>query len=515
MNIDRRNFIRGTAVLGAMGVAGALAGCSAPKNAADAAPQSAEPVADATVQADIVIVGAGMSGLAAAVQAGIDGDKTIVLESTATVGGSGFGVEGIFGWNTKMQQELGLEFDKNLVLRSELAAANYGTDGALWEILIDDSASNIDWLVDQGVTFSGLVDAYEVRGTAGIVPSMHWFEEGIAKVGYVPAMQKRCEELGVQIVTGARATALAMEDGAVKGVYAETSQGLVKYEAGAVLIASGGWTTDETLLAKHGIDPTCLLNANTSDQNGDGIKMAVDAGAREFLRPCIEGVTTLPGLNADRDTLAAALGLAFTPVWVNQDAKRFTNEDCGEVNFELPVTTIVAQRASYMIFTRAIAEERLRSLEADIDALDAWFAKSPDMAWRGRSIAELAAAAGLDPDALTSTIEEYNGFCRQQSDTTFGKKPEYLTEITGDELYMARIWIHADTTIGGIVTDKDARVLSEEGEPIEGLYAVGVAGCMLYRDGYPIDVCATACQNSINSGRKAALHAHERLGSAS
>lgn len=466
---------------------------------------------DKTMQADIVVIGAGMSGLAAAVQAGINGDHVIVLESTNTVGGSGFGVEGIFGWNTKMQQEQGISFDKGLVIRSELESANFGTDGALWNRLIEDSSDNIDWLVEQGVTFSGLIDAYEVRGTGGIVPSMHWFEEGIASVGYVPPMQKRCEELGAEITTKAKATMLATSEGKVCGVYAETADGILKVEAGAVIIASGGWTTNENMLAKHNLDSSCILNNNVSDQDGSGLEMALSVGAKGFLRPCIEGVTTLPELNCDRDAVATALGLGFTPVWVNQDAKRFSNEDCGVVNFEQPVTTVMGQRAVYIVYTRDMAIKRLEELEFDTGEFDAWIEKKPSMTWSGSTPAEIAEAAGLDPEIFTATIEEYNEFCRQKCDTTFGKDPAYLAELSGETLYLSRMWIHVDVTIGGITTDADARVLDTNNEAIGGLYATGVAGCMLYRDVYPIDVCATACQNSINSGRKAALHAHGYL----
>ena len=510
MDIDRRAFLRGTVLLGAAGAAGALAGC-APKSPADTAASTKEQVADKTVQTDIVVIGAGMSGLAAAVQAGIEGDRVVVLESTPNIGGSGFGVEGIFGWNTQMQKELGLSFDKSLVLRSELASANYGADGALWESLVDDSSENIDWLLEQGVTFSGLVDAYEVKGTSGIVPSMHWFEDGIAKVGYVPAMQRRCEELGVEIITEARASALAMQDGTAVGAYAETKDGMVKFEAQAVIIASGGWQEDEDLLVKHGFDPECIINANVSDHDGSGLKMALEAGAKEFMRPCVEGVTSLPELSFDRDVLAQALGLGNSSVWVNQDAKRFTNEDSNAVNFELPVTTILNQRQAYTLFTRSIAEEALAQFDAGLDKLDEWIARGPSTTWMAESIPELAEAAGLDPEALQQTVDDYNGFCAQGIDSTFGKDPSLLKRLDKGPFYLARIWLAVDTTIGGITTDKDGRVLDTSWQPISGLYAIGVAGCMLYRDVYPIDVCATACQNSINSGRKAALHAHANL----
>lgn len=514
MDIDRRDFLRGAVAVGALGAANALAGCAAPKPRGDAESQASDDakiVADKTVSTDVVIIGAGMSGLAAAVQAGIAGDSVVLLESTSTVGGSGFGVEGIFGWNTAMQQELGIEFDKNLVLRSELESANYGADGALWESMVDDSAANIEWLIDQGVTFSGRVDAYEVRGTSGIVPSMHWFEEGIAKVGYVPAMQARCKELGVEIFTDMRATTLSVGGTAIDGVFAESSEGITKFEARAVIIASGSWQSDKNMLVKHGFDPDFTINMNVSDQDGSGLKMALEVGAKEFNRPCVEGVTGLPELSFDRDVLVQALGLGNTCVWVNRDGRRFTNEDSCSVNFELPVTTVLNQREAYTLFTRSIAETALEEFGADTSELDAWIERSPEGVWTADSIAALAEAAGMDGDALQFTVDQYNEFCRQKSDASFGKDPALLVEIAAGPFYLARISIAVDTVIGGITTDKDARVLNAEWEAIPGLYAVGVSGCMLYRDVYPIDVCATACQNSINSGRKAALHAHNYI----
>ena len=514
--MDRRDFLRGAALVGTAGAATTLFGCGQPQTAkgakADGADAAAsEPTPDSMEQCDIVIVGAGMSGLSAAVQAGLNGDKVVMLESTANVGGSGFGVEGIFGWNTKMQQEQGISFDKSLVLKSELASSNYGADGALWEELVDASAENIDWLVEQGVTFSGLVDAYEVKGTSGIVPSMHWFEEGIAAVGYVPAMQKRCEELGVDIRTETRAIALAMDGETVRGVYAEAADGIVKFESKAVIIASGSWQSDEDMLVKYGFDPLFTINANVSDQDGSGFRMAMSAGGKEFTRPCVEGVTGLPGLSFDHSVLVQALGLGNACVWLNDEGRRFTNEDSNAVNFELPVTTILNQRKAYTLFTRGIAEAALREFGADSAELDQWAQGGIDGVWTGGGIAELAEAAGINADVLQATVDEYNEFCRQGADASFGKDPSLLVEIADGPFYLARISIAVDVVIGGITTDRDYRVVDSAWNPIDGLYAVGVSGCMLYRDVYPIDVCATACQNSIHSGRRAAMHAHDSI----
>lgn len=134
---------------------------------------------DQEMETDFLIIGAGISGLAAAVQAAELGLKTTVLEKMPFVAGNGGGVEGIFGINTKMQKAAGIHANKEEIIAREAELGQYRVDGSFWVDLVNNSADNIDWLVDHGVQLTS-VDDY--HGTCQF-PTFHWYKGGFASVG--------------------------------------------------------------------------------------------------------------------------------------------------------------------------------------------------------------------------------------------------------------------------------------------------------------------------------------------
>ena len=129
--------------------------------------------------------------------------------------------------------------------------------------------------------------------------------------------------------------------------------------------------------------------------------------------------------------------------------------------------------------------------------------------YRCDTIRELAACYDLDADALESFVEDYNRMCAEGKDEFFGKSPEYMQPIENGPFYIARpIWV-VFCVVGGIATNRDTQVVREQFVPIDGLYAIGNDGCMLYRNIYTIDTPGTCSGWGIASGRKAVDHAYE------
>ena len=504
-NMNRRQFLT-LAVAGA-GVAavGGMAGCSD----GGVAGESNEEVEIAeSLTADIVIVGGGMSGLAAAVQAGLNGDKVILLEASGAVGGSGVGVEGLFGHESKMAKEQGITFDYGEAIQAELRDASFGNDGSLWRKEIEASGANIDWLVEQGVKFSGLIDAYEVAGTAGLFPSFHWFEGGYASVGYVPPMEAKAKELGVEIMLETRATELIFEDDVLAGVIALRDEKGIEIKAPAVILASGGYAENEEVMRHYGINTDRYLFYNAPRHMGDGRTMALNAGAAEFLNPCFEGIVCFENAHSTSIPCVWLMGAMGPVLWVNQDAQRFVNEDCGSVNMELPVLPVAAQREAYAVITRDLLVDMLVAIGYAESDLDDYINGSPESIFEADNIYDLSEKVGIDSDAFRATVDEYARFCENGKDEIFGKDPQYLVPLENGPFYIIKLILALDINLGTIKTDHECRVITETREPIPGLYATGADGCMLYRDVYTIDVCGTACMNSVWSGRTAANHAH-------
>ena len=169
-----------------------LAGCAPKPDPDPTAQENAEYQADAnmaptdiaeTLEADVLVVGLGMSGLAAAVQAAENGAKVIGIEKANATGGNGIGVEGIFAVGSSLEVAQGIEIDPAEIVRGELEASQWASGGDLWLDLVHSSGANVDWLMEQGVKFSGVVDDYHGNSA---YPDFHWFAGNVASEGYVP-----------------------------------------------------------------------------------------------------------------------------------------------------------------------------------------------------------------------------------------------------------------------------------------------------------------------------------------
>ena len=229
---------------------------------------------------DFLIVGAGISGLAAAVQARQLKMDTIVIDKNGFVAGNGGGVEGIFGINTKMQQAAGIHAEKEDIIAKEAELGQYRADGSFWVDLINNSAANIDWLVNLGVQLTK-VDDY--HGTC-MFPTFHWFKGGFASVGYVPYMKKKADELNVKFLLETSATSIIEENGSIKGVYAKTPNGYIKINAKATLLDTGGVGHNPDLLEQQGWSTKNIHYCSMPSNTGDGYQMAMSVGAKDMLK---------------------------------------------------------------------------------------------------------------------------------------------------------------------------------------------------------------------------------------
>lgn len=532
MELNRRQFVMGSAAVGLSAIAAGMAGCSSAGGSAAEQEGGAEPKREVseTIEADIVIVGGGMSGLAAAVQAGCNNDKTVLVE-IGECGGAGNGVEGIFGVDSPLQQEQGISINKAEVLTDEVAATNYTVDGLMWKEMIEASGNNIAWLLEQGAELSGVVDGYMPTGR---FKTFHWWKNGHAKDGYVQQMVNRAEELGVEIFTQTAAESLIMKDGTVQGLYAKKGDdAYIQINAKAVVLAAGGFIGNSELLARQmnitegEMAQACLNTAQTLHRTGDGMNMALEAGARAYPGTCIEGWIQPEGVPVGDASqtfsfmitddvsfrqmyLLSGLGSGSAAIWVEDNAQRFVNEAQALTEIERTFTTRKFYKNHYQIFDQVYVDTLL-SDPALRSAFDQMLKDYPESILQDNTIEGLADKLGIDPTSLKETVETYNGFCEQGIDEDFGKPAEFLAPLASAPFYGFRCQIAGDATLGGICVDRNFRALDAQKRPIDGLYMAGVDSCMLYNCVYPIGVPGTACCNSINSGRTSANHAHEYI----
>lgn len=536
MDISRRNFLKGAGALGAGTLVAGLAACSSPNTLAstqatdDDATNVPEPktyTPDETLSADVAIVGAGNSGMCAAIEAANAGLKVALVEKQNEIGGSSFATEVIFGLGSTMQKEANLPLPYRYeVVDQELNYTNYHSDPLLWGDYIEHSGENIDWLQQQGVVFDS-VDDY--RGISAF-PTAHWWEGKIG-TSFMEAMTKKVGELDIQVLTSTAALDLKSDNGTVTGLYAETPEGsILEIDAPAVLLACGGIGNDlELLQEKTGIDTTHVKTEFPLPNVGDGHRMAWAVGAKET------DISILPCMGVDGFVIRDAIALAscIQPgLYINATGERFMAEDLHLK--KLYALVLNAQRSqqcdTFTFFDNDFIEllENGRGLyvgNLEFEAGD----KIPGLreqletgsqatgyrvVFKGDTLEALAADMGADPDTLTATVQRYNELCAQKVDEDFGKDAAYLNPIGEGPYYAVHCDMSVLTTFGGIAINRRMQVLDEEGAIIPGLYSSGVTSCSLYQDTYNYQISGGMNGYCTYSGRTAAQQIAADLGKA-
>ena len=532
VSMNRRNFLKGMLTTGMLAGAGAaasgLVGCAptAQPSAGESLTgtrKASDLVAQETIETQVVICGGGLSGLTAAVQAAQNGLATTLLEIGSALGGNGTGVEGIFVVGSQGQADQGIEIDAGEVMLHEMKSGLMTPDGALWDDLITSSLPNYEWLLENGVKFNGQIDEYG----NGVFKTMHWFEGGHADTGFIPGMQAAAEAAGVDIRFQTEALELSFaEDGSVAGVYAQTGDTVTLFRANAVVLATGGYGQGEKWLQRAGFNTEHITSFGSPANNGRGLDMAVSAGGRT----CESDTCGLYSYSIDPEVLGPFdqdmnyIALGGYNLLVNEDGLRCVNEDLAMKNYHTCGAPVRATRNVWCLTTDAAVDaavsadeihlglfEPISDLGAAIaqahDKMDRALANCvSDNAFKGATVEEVAALAGLNVENVKRTVERYNALCAAGKDTQFSKDAKYLMAFEEGPFYLFRCDPVCAVMIGGIDTNRHMQVVSQEGEPIEGLYAVGVDGVKLYRKVYPIDVPATCCANNVHSGRVAANH---------
>jgi len=518
MHVDRRGFIKGTAVVGAAVASMGLFACSQNQAASSAAGSSASSAGGSAssagdqkldgfevsreVSSDIIVVGAGNSGLTAAVQAAELGASVVLIEVNPT---HGINTEGMFGVDTRYQKEQNINVSTQEVIAKELVFYNYRVNALFWKDLVKNSAENIDWLEKHGVAFSGKVDNYYHLGH---IPVFHWFVDGKGSNMTDPLL-KAAKDLGAEVFFETRGRKLIVENGSVCGILAETVDGeYIRFNGKCVILATGGYIGDAERMAKLGIPETDIRRI-TIGRVGDGINMATEVGAEDvsakscFLR---EASFAGKGWIAPGPDFAIYSGI---PIWVNENGERFVNELCGEEASGCITNAHYTQGDKFALWGQAAY---LNLKDAARSNIDDYLADPELRMYKFDDAQSLCNECGFDINVFKQTIDEYNSFCDAGVDSDFGKNSDVLVRIDAP-YYIGHFTAITMQSIGGIKTNRKGEVINTKGEVIPGLYAIGTDGCMLYGETYTISVPASCNGNNINSGRTAARSAVKYISS--
>ncbi len=405
---------------------------------------------------DIVIIGAGGAGMAAAVEAKEAGKSVIIVEKMPIVGGNtNRATGGINAAGTSYQKDAGIEDSVETFYADTFKGGKEKNNPELLKVMVENSASAVDWLNDMG---AGLIRVTLSGGATN--PRIHTPEDGSA-VGpvVVSTLTKKLKELGVTIMMETTAKEILMDGDQVVGIKATDANGNeFKINAKAVIETTGGFGANSAKVESYRPDLVGFSTTNHAGALGEGIEMGEKAGAsltdiKEIqIHPTTDpesGYMFTEGLRGDGAIL------------VNQEGKRFTNELSTR---DLVSADILKQTGGIAYL---ITNEEMRAENA---ALKGYVEKG--YAVEGETLEKLGAALGMDATALVETLTAYKGYVENEKDEAFNR--DHLTITLADGPYFAlKVTPGIHHTMGGLTINTTTHVMNSEGNPVKGLYAAG------------------------------------------
>lgn len=464
---------------------------------------------------DVVVVGAGGSGLASAIAAAENGAKVVVLEKRHGAGGDTALAGGLFAAESPPLKRLKNDSNADELIRRALSYAHWKTNPRIVRAFIKRSGDTIGWLEKVGVKFFEIAEYYPTQG-----PRIMHLPEGMG-AGLIQVLVTKSKSLGVTLLCDTAATKILTDkSGRAVGVSAVTKEEEITVASKCVIIAAGGYGGNRDLLEKHYPQYTDELHLIGLPHQGDGLRMAMEAGAdTEGL-----GTLLLRGPYFRGSTQVLTVATEPTTVWVNRRGERFIDEAMG-FNWPEAANALNRQpgRISFTLIDEAIKREfmttgpikgyrnpALKPLEKLERQLSSEAAKGSVVI--SDSWDEIARWIGAEPKTLKKTINEYNFSCNRGYDDLLFKQRRFLVPLSTPPYYALRCCQGFLGTIGGIRINHDMEVLDEHDKKISGLYAVGAGTGGWESDTYCLELSGSAFGFAINSGRIAGENAVKYAG---
>ncbi len=455
--------------------------------------------------ADVVVIGAGGAGMTAAMTAADAGQKVVILESQAMVGGNSARATGgmnaaktVYQDENEFDQAAGVE--KTLATAAEKYADNetitalaktvseqwaayqanptgYFDSVELMELdtmvggkginnpelvktLCEGTADAIDWLDENGITLHN-VSSFGGASVKRIHRPVN--EEGkVVSVGayMIPLLQENCEKRGIDIVLNTTVdTILTDANGAAVGVSGTDKDGnTVVVNAKSVILATGGFGANLDMVTQYKPELAGFMTTNAAGAQGQGIEMATAIGAGTVdmdqiqIHPTVEANTAAlitEGLRGDGAIL------------VNANGERFIDEVGTR---DVVSVAEIAQPGSY---SWLIVDQAMVDASSVIQGyIKKGYTKT------GATYEELAKELDVDPAAFANTMETWNSYVEAKNDPDFGRT-SFANPLNNGPYYAIKVTAGVHHTMGGVTINSATEVLKEDGTVIPGLFAAG------------------------------------------
>jgi fumarate reductase flavoprotein subunit len=455
------------------------------------------------IDADVVVVGAGIAGLSAALSAAEEGAKTALLEKTATVQARGHDNAFI---GSRLQEKLGIEIDKDEIILNLMKYGSNKPDQRLIRMWAEGSGKAADWLMDMtdAAGLEVIMKQYPpppaFNNATEYYPQYHVThhyrsERPVAKCLIDNALRK-----GVAAYFRIRAKQLLRKrEGRVTGVIAQNAVGeyLQFNAAKAVILCTGDYGNNAEMMAKYCPQSSYLAPMITTS-TGDGHMMAIWIGA------VMEPGPHTPMIHGPAGPL---LSSAF--LQVNLLGERFQNED---VPIQSNVNAVERQpgKMAWQVFDSKYPDELpchgigLGKIIVATEKIRQEVAKT---ALTADSIEELAAKMKLPVETFKATIKRYNKLARLKKDLDFGKRPDRLSPIDRPPYYAGKSGYSLLTVLGGLNINQKLQPLDKDWEIIPGIYLAGNTMGGRFAGDYPTMCPGLSHGMAIHFGRIAGLNA--------
>ena len=460
---------------------------------------------DSTVEADVVVVGAGGAGMTAAITAAAEGKSVVILESQSMVGGNSVRATGgmnagktVYQDENEFGESAGVEktlktaaekyadnetitalaktvseqwaayqanptgyFDSVELMELDTMIGGKGiNDPALVETLCANSADAIDWLDEHGITLHN-VSSFGGASVKRIHRPVNAEGKTVSVGSYmIPLLEENCEKAGVKMMLDTTATEILTDaNGAAVGVKATGASGeTVTVNAKAVVLATGGFGANLDMVVKYKPELKGFMTTNAPGIQGQGIEMAEAIGAATVdmdqiqIHPTVEANTAAlitEGLRGDGAIL------------INEEGQRFIDEVGTR---DVVSAAEIAQTGSYswLVVDQAMVDAS--------SVIQGYIKKGYTVT--GATYEELGKAMGVDAAAFAETMEKWNGYVEAKNDPDFGRT-SFANPLNTAPYYAVKVTAGVHHTMGGLKINANTEVLNEKGEVIPGLFAAG------------------------------------------
>lgn len=420
-----------------------------------------------TLQSQLLVIGGGLAGFAAALSAAEAGVNVLLLEKTGATGGSSAMSGGCLAFaGTDLQRERGIEDSAELLFRDLVEVGKGECDEAIVRAYTDNQLATYEWLKAHGVSFQPVIEAASGQS----VPRVH----NVDPADMVRQLQQAALNTGkVEVLHNTRARRLLRDAaGRVVGVSAEQAgQALEVHAERGVILACGGFVHDREMIHRFAPLYDHAVFIGGEGNQGDGLRMAWDVGAD--VRDMVHIKGTYGKHPMDENNHHACLAVYKGAIAVNQEGRRYVDES---LSYKLLGDACMQQ--SYGVTYQILDREIMRSGDNRVRILDFERRLEEGLFVEADSLEQLAKLLELPEAQFIAEVAAYNQAVSQGVTPAFGRR--HLVHLHGQLRTISQppFYAYPSTaavfgTYCGVKIDAQMRVYDVFGAPIDGLLAAG------------------------------------------